>query len=156
MRFREFSLGTKMGLVASLVLSPVVIGFSVIFLSPKLNFAEWFFSQFGRPLFFTLLVLLTILFIGGICLFLSWWFVDRPLQELIRVMVDAPSSDFLLRAPVHAPDVIGRLSQSFNRLLEQITTLDKSLLLKGPFAGWVSKDILQQIHQAILNALGTL
>jgi len=112
MRHPEFSLGTKMGLVASLILSLIVLGGALIFV-PSPSF-----------LFLALLILLTVLVTCGIFLLLSRWYIDQPIQELIHVMTMAPASDFLLRAPVRAQDVIGRLSQSFNRLLEQITTLD--------------------------------
>ncbi len=50
--------------------------------------------------------------------------VDRPIRELIQVMTDAPAKDFLVRASVKGKGAIGLLSQSFNRLLERITTLD--------------------------------
>lgn len=64
-------------------------------------------------------VLISVLF-----LILFWWFVDRPTRELIRIIESAPSKDFLIRAPIRKGIMMSRLSQSFNRLLEQITLLD--------------------------------
>ncbi len=37
---------------------------------------------------------------------------------------------------------------------EQITTLDKGLLLRGPFAGTVRPEIMRAIEKAILRAIG--
>jgi diguanylate cyclase (GGDEF)-like protein len=53
-----------------------------------------------------------------------FFFVDRPLRKLIDIMTQAPAKEFLIRAPSRRGGVIGRLYQSFNRLLERITTLD--------------------------------
>jgi diguanylate cyclase (GGDEF)-like protein len=69
-------------------------------------------------------VLAAILATSAVFLLLWHLFVNRPLQKLIDLMTQAPSKDFLIRAPSRAEDVIGRLYQSFNRLLERITTLD--------------------------------
>lgn len=120
MRFRP-SLGTKMGLVASLVLSAVAVALALILLSPRIDLLS---RHGGRPLFFVLLIFLTIVSTSTVFILLSRWFVDRPIRELIRIMTVAPSKDFLVRAPVRASDVIGSLARSFNRLLERITTLD--------------------------------
>lgn len=69
-------------------------------------------------------VLLTVLLTSVVFVLFTWWFVDRPLRELIRIITAAPSRDFLVRAPVRGSAVVARLAQSFNRLLERITTLD--------------------------------
>lgn len=113
MRPLRLSLGMKMALSASLLLSASAILISSFFLSPRIDFN-------------LILILLTIVSTSSVFILLSWWFVDRPLRELIAVMSEAPSRDFLVRAPVRAKaqDVIGRLAKSFNRLLERITTLD--------------------------------
>jgi len=39
---------------------------------------------------------------------------------------------------------------------EQITTLDKSFLVKGPFAGKVSENKLKEIEEAVKIAIGIL
>lgn len=71
-----------------------------------------------------ILVGLTVLLTSGIFFLLIWWFVDRPLRELREVMTSAPAKDFLIRAPVRSRTIVGKLAQSFNRLLERITALD--------------------------------
>ena len=111
MSLKRLSLGLKMALVASPLLSLLVVGLATLFLSPDLKFL-------------ILLALLTIVLTLSTFLLLSFWFVDRPLRELIGVMSTAERRDFLSRAPVRSGDVIGQLSKSFNLLLERITTLD--------------------------------
>lgn len=105
MRVFSLSLGTKVGLLAGL-LTGALSALAFFLLPPK----------FGVLALIGLSCLIFIL--------LCRWFVDRPIQELTHVITSAPSKDFLTRAPVRASDVIGRLAQSFNRLLERITTLD--------------------------------
>lgn len=56
-------------------------------------------------------------------LLLWWWMIRRPIRGLIRVIEEAPSKDFLNRASV-GRHLIGQLAQSFNGLLEQITSLN--------------------------------
>lgn len=61
----------------------------------------------------------------SIVLVTLWHFlINRPLQNLIDLMDEAPSNNFLMRAPRNVKGVIGRLYQGYNRLLERITTLD--------------------------------
>jgi diguanylate cyclase (GGDEF)-like protein len=71
-----------------------------------------------------LLILAAVVFTSAVFLALWRLFVDRPLQKLIDLMAEAPSKNFLIRAPKKGDGVIGRLYQGFNRLLERITTLD--------------------------------
>lgn len=71
-----------------------------------------------------ILVLIAVLSTSAVFFVLFRLFVDRPLRKLIDIMTLAPSKDFLIRAPSRPNDVIGKLYQSFNRLLERITTLD--------------------------------
>ncbi len=37
---------------------------------------------------------------------------------------------------------------------EQLTTLDKTLLIRGPFAGKVSPSMMEQVEHGILRAIG--
>ena len=78
-------------------------------------------------------------------------------NQLAGDVIAVPLSTHLREAPTHVllPKGMGGLRQDSMAKCEQITTLDKSFLLKGPFAGQVPYEILQQVHQAILNALGT-
>ena len=109
-----------MAVVASLVLSVVVTGLGFLFLSPGVDFI----NHFRRLPFFITLILLTVLLTSTAFILLSRWFIDRPIRELIQLMSSAERKDFLVRAPVRSQDVLGRLSESFNLLLERITTLD--------------------------------
>lgn len=109
MRLRFLSLGTKMGLLAGLILG--VGFFGLLFLMP---------SQAHFPLVVGLILSsATVIF-----MILSHWFVDKPIRELNQVITSAASKDFLVRAPIRSRDALGKLAQSFNRLLERITTLD--------------------------------
>lgn len=78
-------------------------------------------------------------------------------NRLAGDVMAVPLSTHLREAPTHVlvKKGMGGLRCDSMAKCEQITTLDKSLLLRGPFAGTVSKEILKQVHQAILNALGT-
>jgi diguanylate cyclase (GGDEF)-like protein len=71
-----------------------------------------------------LFVLIAVLATAAVFLVLWRLCVSRPLQDLIDLMAEAPSKNFLLRAPKKGEGVVGRLYQGFNRLLERITTLD--------------------------------
>jgi mRNA interferase MazF len=77
-------------------------------------------------------------------------------NKLADDVIAVPLSTHLREAPTHVliKKGTGGLRYDSMAKCEQITTLDKSLLLKGPFAGTVSEEILHQIYQAILNALG--
>jgi len=39
---------------------------------------------------------------------------------------------------------------------EQVTTLDKSLLVRGPFAGRVGESTLEAVERAIMRAIGVV
>ena len=39
---------------------------------------------------------------------------------------------------------------------EQITTLDKSFLIRGPFAGTISENKMLEVEQAIQKAIGII
>lgn len=109
-----------MALVASPVLSLIVVGLTSIVFSPKIQLI----TQIGWHFFLLFLVVVTILLTLLNFTFLSYFFVDRPLKELIAIMATAEKRDFLARAPVRSTDIIGQLAKSFNHLLERITILD--------------------------------
>ncbi len=50
----------------------------------------------------------------------------------------------------------GGLSQTSMAKCEQLTTLDKSFLLKGPFAGVISRTKMIEIEKALQIAVGIL
>jgi mRNA interferase MazF len=77
-------------------------------------------------------------------------------NKLAGDVIAIPLSTHLRQAPTHVfiPKGVGGLQKDSVAKCEQITTLDKSFLLRGPFSGRVSEKILQEIHTAILNALG--
>ncbi len=125
MSLRRFSVGMKLSLVASL-------GIAFILLS-WLSWAGWgvflpgsayLVSKINRPFYFGILAITLTGAVSAILIALTHWFVDRPLSRLMKVMEEAPAKDFLVRAPVEGDDVIGRLSRSFNHLLERMTTID--------------------------------
>jgi nitrate/nitrite-specific signal transduction histidine kinase len=125
MRFRPLSVGLKLSLVASL-------GIAFILLS-WLSWAGWgvflpgssyLVATVNRPFYFGILAVSLTGAVSAILVALTHWFVDRPLSRLMKVMEEAPAKDFLVRAPVEGDDVIGRLSRSFNHLLERMTTID--------------------------------
>jgi mRNA-degrading endonuclease toxin of MazEF toxin-antitoxin module len=39
---------------------------------------------------------------------------------------------------------------------EQVTTMDKALLIKGPFAGRISDEKMKEIEKAIMIAIGVI
>ncbi len=114
-----------MGLLASLALSLFVVLLALFFLSPFfLSPGIHFIESFGRGAFLSILIAFTVILTTSSLLFLSRYFIDRPILELDRAMRESFNQNFLVRAPVLSGDVIGRLAESFNRLLERITTLD--------------------------------
>lgn len=50
----------------------------------------------------------------------------------------------------------GGLSKTSVAKCEQVTTLDKSLLIRGPFAGKISNEKMQEIEKAIMIAIGVI
>jgi len=55
---------------------------------------------------------------------LNQLFLEHPLKKMIALVQSAEQRDFLLRVPVRAHDTLGKLADSFNKMLERITTLD--------------------------------
>lgn len=67
-----------------------------------------------------------------------------------------PLSTTLRSAPTHVllPKGEGGLKEDSMAKCEQITTLDKSFLIKGPFAGFVNTFKMNEVEQAIQRAIG--
>ena len=93
--------------------------------------------------------------------------LDRKLRPALVVSLDVrnqwahdvlvvPLSTTLRSAPTHVlvPEGEGGLHYASMAKCEQVTTLTKSLLIKGPFAGKVSERILAQVQQGIMRAIG--
>ncbi|MBI5410533.1 MAG: type II toxin-antitoxin system PemK/MazF family toxin [Nitrospirae bacterium] len=67
-----------------------------------------------------------------------------------------PFSTTLRPAPTHVelPAGEGGLQETSMAKCEQITTLDKSFLLRGPFAGAINPSLMREIETAIQRAIG--
>jgi mRNA-degrading endonuclease toxin of MazEF toxin-antitoxin module len=55
---------------------------------------------------------------------------------------------------VELPVGEGGLKETSMAKCEQVTTLDKSFLIRGPFAGTISPSIMREIEKAIQRAIG--
>ena len=77
-------------------------------------------------------------------------------NRLAGDVIAVPLSTTLREAPTHVllKKGVGGLHRDSMAKCEQITTLDKSLLIRGPFAGKVPQEILKEVLKAIMNALG--
>lgn len=71
------------------------------------------------------------------------------------VMV-VPLSTTLRPAPTHVviPKGEGGAHHDSMAKCEQVTTLDKSLLVRGPLAGKVAERIMEQVERGIMRAIG--
>lgn len=118
--WRHLSLRLKAAVVASCLFS---LGILATILVVVLTRAE-FHQQFSPLTFLLLHTSFALLLIFGISYALTYFFINRPLENLIKIMEGAEKKDFLIRAPVRSQDVIGRLSDCFNRLMERMTTID--------------------------------
>ena len=79
-------------------------------------------------------------------------------NRLANDVIVIPLSTSLRPAPTHVelPAEEGGLKQTSMAKCEQITTLDKSFLLRGPFAGTVSPSIMLEIEKAVQRAIGVV
>lgn len=77
-------------------------------------------------------------------------------NRLANDVIVVPLSTTLKPAPVHVklPSGEGGLIQTSMVKCEQITTLDKSFLIRGSFAGTVSPEKMKEIEKAIQRAIG--
>jgi len=79
-------------------------------------------------------------------------------NELAGDIIVIPLSSNLRKDPTHVlldEGEAGLLKPSVAKC-EQITTLDKSFLVKGPFAGKISEKKLKEIEEAAKIAIGIL
>ena len=77
-------------------------------------------------------------------------------NRLANDVVVVPISTTLRTAPTHVeiPAGEGGLHETSMAKCEQITTLEKSFLLRGPFAGTLKPSFMKEIEKAIQRALG--
>lgn len=91
-------------------------------------------------------------------------FKDRPAlvvsldirNRLANDIIVVPLSTTLRSAPTHVELSAGEggLYQSSMAKCEQVTTINKSLLLRGPFAGKISNSKMAEVEKAIMRAIG--
>ncbi len=77
-------------------------------------------------------------------------------NRLANDVIVVPLSTTLRPAPTHVELSVdeGGLKQASVAKCEQVTTLDKSFLLRGPFAGSVSPAKMREIEKAVQRAIG--
>lgn len=77
-------------------------------------------------------------------------------NKLANDVIVVPISTTLKPAPTHVllPEGEGGLTKSSMVKCEQITTLDKELLIKGPFAGRISTEKINEVEDGIKVAIG--
>lgn len=79
-------------------------------------------------------------------------------NKLANDIIVVPLSTTLRPAPTHVllPEGEGGLSKASMTKCEQVTTIDKSLLIRGPFAGKISNEKMKEIEKAVMIAIGVI
>ena len=79
-------------------------------------------------------------------------------NKLANDIIVVPLSTNLRPSPTHIllQEGEGGLSKASMAKCEQVTTIDKSLLIRGPFAGKVSNEKMEEIEKAIMIAIGVI
>jgi mRNA interferase MazF len=77
-------------------------------------------------------------------------------NRLANDVIVVPLSTTLRPAPTHVelPAGEGGLKETSMAKCEQVTTLDKSFLTRGPFAGTINPLLIQEIEKAIQRSIG--
>ena len=77
-------------------------------------------------------------------------------NRLANDVIVVPLTTTLRLAPTHVELPVGEggLKETSMAKCEQVTTLDKSFLIRGPFAGTISPSIMREIEKAIQRAIG--
>ena len=80
------------------------------------------------------------------------------LNRLANDVIIVPLSTSLRASPTHVElsEGEGGLDQTSMAKCEQITTLDKSFLIRGPFSGTISHIKMTEVEKAIQQAIGIL
>ena len=76
-------------------------------------------------------------------------------NKLANDVIVVPLSTTLRPAPTHVllPEGEGGLAKASMTKCEQVTTIDKSLLIRGPFADRISDEKMKEIEKAIMIAI---
>ncbi len=79
-------------------------------------------------------------------------------NKLANDIIVVPLSTTLRASPTHVflYEGEGGLLKTSTAKCEQVTTIDKSLLVKGPFAGRISNKKIAEIEKAIMIAIGII
>ena len=79
-------------------------------------------------------------------------------NKLANDIIVVPLSTNLRPSPTHVllEKGEGGLSKASMAKCEQVTTIDKALLIKGPFAGKISDEKMKEIEKAVMIAIGVI
>ena len=79
-------------------------------------------------------------------------------NKLAGDIIVVPLSTTLRQSPTHVlfEEGEGGLSKSSMAKCEQVTTIDKSFLVRGPFSGRISDVKMKEIEKAIMISIGVL
>ncbi|MBM4402703.1 MAG: type II toxin-antitoxin system PemK/MazF family toxin [Candidatus Cloacimonetes bacterium] len=79
-------------------------------------------------------------------------------NKLANDIIVVPLSTNLRPSPTHVllQEGEGGLPKASMAKCEQVTTIDKSLLIRGPFAGKVNNEKMEEIEKAIMIAIGVI
>jgi mRNA-degrading endonuclease toxin of MazEF toxin-antitoxin module len=77
-------------------------------------------------------------------------------NRLANDVMVVPLSTTLRPAPTHVRIEVGEggLHHASMAKCEQLTTLDKAFLLRGPFAGAIQEETMREVERAIMRAVG--
>ena len=79
-------------------------------------------------------------------------------NKLAGDIIVVPLSTMMRQAPTHVllTEGEGGLSKPSMAKCEQVTTIDKSLLVRGPFAGRISNAKMRAVEKAIMISIGVI
>ena len=79
-------------------------------------------------------------------------------NKLANDIIVVPLSTNLRPSPTHVllQEGEGGLSKASMAKCEQVTTIDNSLLIRGPFAGNIKNGKMKEIEKAIMIAIGVI
>lgn len=89
----------------------------------SLFLSTWAVVYFGITLDAIWVALFQVFCTASAAAYSSYYFLDRPLTKLFKVMNKAGEGDFLIRVPELDQDEIGTLGENFNEMLEKLTDL---------------------------------